>query len=802
MRDMELLLVLVESKDGGRSKLPMTVEVERLDKYITDLSTATDTGQILKFSDVQSSRGSINFLFYAFKWGLEMQEENVHSNHSIDETIRLDFPSTSIFGHEFSVGSHFFRPTMYNDSEPRPTRIQSVETIALWYMLQTHSPEEPRYLQQIELSLFEAGKADNFSDAFTFHMYADKVAGYEMVEGSRRTLNLLAVGMALMIAFMSIALRDFGWRAQLMLVPSAILSPFLAMGATFGLMGWVGMQYNSVMAITPFLILGIGVDDAFLMLHSWRRHSPLVKDPAERMEVVVREVGPSVSITSITNMLAFTVGILSPSPTMSSFCTCTAIAVFMDFVLEFAFFGPTMVLSAKISKKPTEIVQVVQHRPTTWNTYSRFVISKWGKVACFVVMTVMYTFAYFGVQQMETTFEPQKTFPMDSRLQDSLRVIDRIYNQYHPISFIVNHPPDESNATEVHEFLAMVDELEAMPGVYGPNQTQLWLRDYLRAEHGSLEAVRDTNATLAKPISFHKVPDFLSDHMMEDKNIVLYHEDNGTVVLDSFVFVIVSYGERDWHERAHFIESLRDLVDRYSRFNVTVFDFDSTIFDLILSVKPEMIKAVLLTLASMTCVCFLIVPNVVDTGIAILAVLSISYSQFLCLQPSTCQVWILALLGSLGLWGQELDPVTLVNVLMAIGFSVDFSSHICYHYYKLGKKDTGRSPHDDEWAVERLSKVLDGVGRPMIEATLSTIVCMLPLFFISIYMVASFAKTVICVCVLGVFHGLFVVPVLLSLSIPCCSGQKDRARPSSSTSSDRTMVTMEDAVESEPMIAN
>lgn len=32
----------------------------------------------------------------------------------------------------------------------------------------------------------------------------------------------------------------------------------------------------------------------------------------------------------------------------------------------------------------------------------------------------------------------------------------------------------------------------------------------------------------------------------------------------------------------------------------------------------------------------------------------------------------LALLGILGFWGQELDPVTLVNVLMAIGFSVDF----------------------------------------------------------------------------------------------------------------------------------
>jgi hypothetical protein len=31
-------------------------------------------------------------------------------------------------------------------------------------------------------------------------------------------------------------------------------------------------------------------------------------------------------------------------------------------------------------------------------------------------------------------------------------------------------------------------------------------------------------------------------------------------------------------------------------------------------------------------------------------------------------------------WGVRLDGVALINLIMCIGFSVDFSAHISYHY--------------------------------------------------------------------------------------------------------------------------
>jgi hypothetical protein len=57
------------------------------------------------------------------------------------------------------------------------------------------------------------------------------------------------------------------------------------------------------------------------------------------------------------------------------------------------------------------------------------------------------------------------------------------------------------------------------------------------------------------------------------------------IIIDEFIFVVVFSGDKNWHSRAYFIEQIRSLVDKYPQFNVTVFDYDGTIFDLIITVK-------------------------------------------------------------------------------------------------------------------------------------------------------------------------------------------------------------------------
>lgn len=64
------------------------------------------------------------------------------------------------------------------------------------------------------------------------------------------------------------------------------------------------------------------------------------------------------------------------------------------------------------------------------------------------------------------------------------------------------------------------------------------------------------------------------------------------------------------------------------------------------------------------------------------------------------------LLGLLSWAGADMDPVTMVDMLMAVGFSVDYTAHIVYHYYKGGEL---LSP------AERMISTFQAVGWPMLQ---------------------------------------------------------------------------------------
>lgn len=92
-----------------------------------------------------------------------------------------------------------------------------------------------------------------------------------------------------------------------------------------------------------------------------------------------------------------------------------------------------------------------------------------------------------------------------------------------------------------------------------------------------------------------------------------------------------------------------------SPFSLQTMAIDSTVFG--------SVAAALLCTAV---ICFFFIPHVLSVLAAVFSVFSISWGIF----------------GLLALWDVDLDPLSMAALLMAIGFSVDFTAHISYHYYK------------------------------------------------------------------------------------------------------------------------
>ncbi len=196
-------------------------------------------------------------------------------------------------------------------------------------------------------------------------------------------------------------------------------------------------------------------------------------------------------------------------------------------------------------------------------------------------------------------------------------------------------------------------------------------------------------------------------------------------------------------EEARMVTELREISDKYS---ATIFHPFFPYFDQYLAIGPSTRDNVLISVVAVMAVCLLLLGggngesgSVVTTVVVATSVFSIELGVF------ASMAWPL---------GVSLDVVSMIILVMCVGFSVDFSAHIANHFTRSDGTGT---------PAQRLAKTLSAYGPPVAQAALSTSLAVLPLAFTPSYILRSFALMVLTVVVTGTIHGIVVVPVMLSV---------------------------------------
>lgn len=123
-------------------------------------------------------------------------------------------------------------------------------------------------------------------------------------------------GSIMMFAFMQLVLSKFGWtEIRVMLGTLGLLSIGMGYVSGMGICSLIGIFYGPVHSALPFLLMGLGMDDMFVMMACFRQiqsQSPQ-KPLEERIASMLRIAGASITITSVTDIVAFIVGGLAVS---------------------------------------------------------------------------------------------------------------------------------------------------------------------------------------------------------------------------------------------------------------------------------------------------------------------------------------------------------------------------------------------------------------------------------------------------------------------------------------------------------
>ncbi|XP_048950175.1 protein patched homolog 2 isoform X4 [Canis lupus dingo] len=112
---------------------------------------------------------------------------------------------------------------------------------------------------------------------------------------------------------------------------AGVLLVALAVASGLGLCALLGIAFNAATTqVLPFLALGIGVDDIFLLAHAFTE-APPGTPLQERTGECLQRTGTSVALTSISHMVAFFMAALVPIPALRAFSLQAAIVVGCNF---------------------------------------------------------------------------------------------------------------------------------------------------------------------------------------------------------------------------------------------------------------------------------------------------------------------------------------------------------------------------------------------------------------------------------------------------------------------------------------
>ena len=151
-------------------------------------------------------------------------------------------------------------------------------------------------------------------------------------------LALISIAIVLVAIYTILVLGTFSaMHCRLVVSIAGLVCVGIAYASGFGIVFYCGGETAGVHNLMPFLLIGIGVDDMFVICNALDQ-TDLKASAAERIREAIKHAGPSITITSLTNTLAFAFGALNSLTALRSFCVFASICILMLYLVVMTVF--------------------------------------------------------------------------------------------------------------------------------------------------------------------------------------------------------------------------------------------------------------------------------------------------------------------------------------------------------------------------------------------------------------------------------------------------------------------------------
>ena len=243
-------------------------------------------------------------------------------------------------------------------------------------------------------------------------------------------ISFFVAGYILMFTYVQVMLGKFSCvENRTYLSTVGILGVIMGIIVSYGICSAAGHFYGPMHSVMPFLMLGIGIDDMFVIMQCWdtlnqeEKKESLVK----RFGFLMRQAGAAITVTSATDVIAFGVGAFTILPALQSFCIYASVGIVATFVFQSSFFLAWMNLDQRrIESKrngccpcyvhpeadPTQEKKSILQRG--FKKYGEYLITTPVKISVILVALGITGVGVYGNFLLRQEFDPTWFLPQDT----------------------------------------------------------------------------------------------------------------------------------------------------------------------------------------------------------------------------------------------------------------------------------------------------------------------------------------------------------------------------------------------------
>ncbi|TDG97499.1 hypothetical protein EPR50_G00226750 [Perca flavescens] len=649
--------------------------------------------------------------------------------------------------------------------------VRSARALQLTYYLQAHGSLMDRVASQwekafcAELQHFAAlhpklGLYPSTSSSLRTDFQFSSVLAHRPLLASLGACGVLAV----LCCSMRDCVRSKPWLGLL-----ALLSVTLSGLTAAGILNLTGATYNSTYLGIPFVMLGHGLFGSFEMLSSWRRtrEDQHVK---ERVASVFEDVMLRFSGSTMLHLM--TLGLAaSPLTNMEAvrlFCRTATLSVTISYVYMLSFYSSCLVFTGyletgyrhgcfcrrvpkpdRLDSKPAwyRCLMYTRYQDEAQTTnpphedshlllgcvrrcYGDWITNTYVKPFVVLLYLVYISFGLMGFLQVTQGSDPSALVAMDTATVLYTRAQQRYFSSYSPvIGFYIYESAPYWNAS------VQRDLLEYAKGFQRISWLEAYL-NYLSDRNQSTSQPRE-NFTHTLRHSFLREPQFA--HFADDIIFAERGQGEEPDVAASRIFLVAKTTENKREEMSVLLDTLRRL-SLTSRVRFLIFNPSFVYLDRYAAAVSSPLRHSLLA------VLFLL-------GLSSLAVMEPLVSVWLGLTLLSVQFGVL---GFMTLWGVELDCMSVLCLISALGHSADSSGPLLCGFA------SGQGDSRTRW----VRVALERHGVPSLQTLICYSAALVPVSSVRSNLTRTLFRCLTLTAGCSVLHTLAFLPTLLTFLPP------------------------------------